>query len=297
MEQKIYTNFSGKNFTQIRNQAVRDEKLSWKARGILTYLASLPSDWKIYKSEVMKHSTDKKDSFNSGWNELRKAGYICGFTDRQNGKFSGYTWIVTDDPSLLIPEADFPVSGNRESEKSASTNTNITNTDFINTIDASIDTDDILKSYNREFLTKKTIQIFLLFGSYSEAKKYLNIIFTSKIFVEKKLSTANSVVKIYGDIWGEEIEKTAIRFILKMKEANLKEKPITNLEAYWNKIMITFWENAYCMVRDVGFIEVEMLYSNNLLEMKDIFFELKQNFSSKKEMEEERKRFVYGHLK
>lgn len=78
MEQWIFTNFAGKEFTQIKNQALRDEELSWKARGILAYLTSLSSDWVVYKSEIMKHSIDKKDSFYSGWNELKQAGYIKG---------------------------------------------------------------------------------------------------------------------------------------------------------------------------------------------------------------------------
>ncbi|NSM28286.1 hypothetical protein HRD95_06815, partial [Enterococcus faecalis] len=144
MEQRIYTNFSGKNFTQIRNEAVRDKKLSWKARGILVYLASLPPDWKIYKSEVMTHSKDKKDSFNSGWKELIRRGYIRGFNNRNRGKFSGYTWIVTDNPVRGIPESDFPDSDKSQYGKSATTNTYNTNTNNTNIFDTIIDTDDIL---------------------------------------------------------------------------------------------------------------------------------------------------------
>lgn len=141
-----------------------------------------------------------------------------------------------------------------------------------NTFDTIIDTDDLLRSYNREFITEKTVRIFLLFGSYPEAKKYLNINFTSKKFVEKRLSAKNQEIKIYGELWGEEIEKAAIRFIMRMKETNYKDQPIKNLEAYWNKTMITFWENAYCMVRDEGFTKLEMLHNDDSLEIKDYFF-------------------------
>lgn len=132
MEQRIFTNFAGREFTQIKNQAVRDEELSWKARGILAYLASLPSDWIVYKSEIMKHSIDKKDSFNSGWNELKRAGYIKGIQNRNKGKFTGYTWYVSDDRQFMLPETDFPSSDKPKYEKPATTNTYLTNTNYLN---------------------------------------------------------------------------------------------------------------------------------------------------------------------
>jgi len=293
MEQRIHTNFSGRNFTQIRNEAVQDKKLSWKARGILVYLASLPSDWIIHKSEIIGHSTDKKDSFNSGWDELKKAGYIKGFPNRRKGKYSGYTWIVTDDPSVELPEPDFPVSGNPDYGKSSTTNTYYTNTDNTNTFDTIIDTADFLKSYNKVFLTEKTVLIFTSFGSFLKAKKFLDIIFQAKKSVEKRASLPKKTVHIYGEIWGEEIEKKAIGFIRKMKEGAHKEQPIKNLEAYWNKTMTTFWEDVYRMVEDQGFTRVDNLHHNNCLELEETFFELKQNFTSKKEWEEEREKFIY----
>ncbi|HAP3802650.1 hypothetical protein FDP51_06410 [Enterococcus mundtii] len=293
MEQRIYTNFSGKNFTQIRNEAVRDKELSWKARGILVYLASLPPDWKIYKSEVMTHSKDKKDSFNSGWKELIRGGYIRGYNNRNRGKFSGYTWVVTDDPIRGISESDFPDSDKSQYGKSATTNTYNTNTNNTNIFDTIIDTDGILTSYNKEFLTEKTVRLFLLFGTFVEAKEFLDIIFIAKKTVEKRVSQSKKSIKIYGEIWSNEIEKKATNFILKMKEAEYKGEPIKNLKAYWNKMMINFWENVYCMEREYGFTQLDYWHSNGNLELEDMFFEMKSNYSSKQSLEEDRRSFIY----
>ena len=58
------------NFTILNNTCIRDERLSLKAKGLHTYLMSLPSGWKLYKSELVHHSTDGIDSVNSALKEL-----------------------------------------------------------------------------------------------------------------------------------------------------------------------------------------------------------------------------------
>jgi hypothetical protein len=65
-----------KNFTVIDNRYLRRNDLSWKAKGILTYILSLPDDWVINLGEIEKHSTEGKTAFRSGWNELKNKGYV-----------------------------------------------------------------------------------------------------------------------------------------------------------------------------------------------------------------------------
>ncbi|EOH78407.1 hypothetical protein [Enterococcus malodoratus] len=294
MEQRIFTNFSSGNFTQIKNSAAKDKSLSWKARGILVYLASLPSDWKIYKNEIMKHSTDKRDSFNSGWNELKKAGYIKGVQIKENGKFKSYIWYVCDDRSFEIPEVDFPVSGNPNSGKTPSTNTNNTNTNNTNTIDTEIDTKELfLKVFNRLFLTKQTVSLFLNFGNELECKDYLDIIFKTKAVVEKEINKQNKGYKITGETWSKEIEKEAYRFIFKKKEGEHKSKEIQNLKGYWYTTMKTFWENVFVMEKEYGSSYLHELFLEDKLELEDIFFESKTYFSNEKEWRKNRKDFIY----
>lgn len=47
---KEYTN----KFTVISNNEVQDKRLSWKARGIFSYLWSMPDNWDFYETEVAK---------------------------------------------------------------------------------------------------------------------------------------------------------------------------------------------------------------------------------------------------
>ena len=73
-----------KNYTVIHNEFLRREDLSWKAKGMLAYILSLPDDWTINLDEIARHSTDGKSSFQSGWKELRDAGYVSRVPVKDN---------------------------------------------------------------------------------------------------------------------------------------------------------------------------------------------------------------------
>ncbi|MEE8843214.1 MAG: conserved phage C-terminal domain-containing protein [Lentilactobacillus sunkii] len=88
------------NYTNVSNQLVRDQRLSWKARGIFVYLWSQADNWQFYVGEVQQHATDGKDALQSGLKELEKLGYLLRrtkFTD--SGKIRGIDWILSDLPS------------------------------------------------------------------------------------------------------------------------------------------------------------------------------------------------------
>jgi len=44
------------NFAQVPKTALKDSKLSLKAKGLYSYLFSLPEDWKVYKTEIVKNN-------------------------------------------------------------------------------------------------------------------------------------------------------------------------------------------------------------------------------------------------
>jgi hypothetical protein len=78
-------------FVQIDKRALQDESLSWKAKGLLAYLLSLPDDWQIYINELKNHATDGRDSTATALKELISAGYITrNYAEREEGKFTGY---------------------------------------------------------------------------------------------------------------------------------------------------------------------------------------------------------------
>ena len=64
------------NFTMVHNNLIFDESISWKAKGILLYMLSRPSNWRYNAKEIAKNSKDGLDSVYSGLKELVKERYV-----------------------------------------------------------------------------------------------------------------------------------------------------------------------------------------------------------------------------
>lgn len=121
-----------RDYTVLDNTFLRDDKLSWKAKGVFSYILSLPEDWKIYMGELEKHATDGKDSLRSAINELVEAGYIVKAELKDKGKFAGYSYTIIENPVNRIGKtvAVNPKSENPKSENPQLLNTN--NTKYLN---------------------------------------------------------------------------------------------------------------------------------------------------------------------
>ena len=78
----------------IQAAALADGALSFKARGILAYLLSLPAGTDISPDRIIKSGTDGERAVKSGIKELQDAGYLL-HTDTG--------WSVTDDKGVGVP--------------------------------------------------------------------------------------------------------------------------------------------------------------------------------------------------
>ena len=93
---KYYRVVKNKNYSVISNDFIRRKDLSWKAKGILTYILTLPDDWKINLNEITTHATDGDKSFRSGWKELETAGYIKRYPVRNGQRISHWETIIRE---------------------------------------------------------------------------------------------------------------------------------------------------------------------------------------------------------
>ncbi len=83
------------NYSVISNVHLQDETLSWKAKGILSYLLSKPDSWQVYISHLKNQSTDGRDATASGIRELINAGYISrDYTRNEVGQMTGRSYVV-----------------------------------------------------------------------------------------------------------------------------------------------------------------------------------------------------------
>lgn len=86
-------------FVQIDKNAINNPDLSWKAKGLLTYLISKPDNWKILIEDLQKKSNDGRHACRTGLQELEKNGYIIKERKRdQNGTYSGIVYQVLEMP-------------------------------------------------------------------------------------------------------------------------------------------------------------------------------------------------------
>jgi hypothetical protein len=64
--------------TAVPNEAVRDGRLSFAARGLLAFLMSLPPGTVIDAEKPELYTADSKESVQSAMEELIRAGYVSG---------------------------------------------------------------------------------------------------------------------------------------------------------------------------------------------------------------------------
>lgn len=64
------------NFVMMDKGFLQNPELSAKAKGVLAYILSLPDDWILFKSELVKHFTDGRDSLRGALKELEQHGYL-----------------------------------------------------------------------------------------------------------------------------------------------------------------------------------------------------------------------------
>ncbi|OAW28344.1 DnaD domain protein [Staphylococcus hominis] len=133
------------NFVTVHKNFIHDDNLSWKAKGILLYLLSRPDDWRIYETELNKHSSDGRDSLRTGIKELEQAGYIHR-TRRRNekGQLREYEYQVFEQPNQIGKT----YVGKTNIGKSNTTNNNSTNNN--NTNNETGDTSQIFQLVSKE---------------------------------------------------------------------------------------------------------------------------------------------------
>ena len=107
-------------YTTIDTNVLTDHLLSYKAKGIYSYLISRPDNWEYNMRNVINTSTDGRESVQSGIKELES--YQGGLLKRirshdEFGKFKGWDWEIYD-TYTMSPTDGSPVNReNRLSEK------------------------------------------------------------------------------------------------------------------------------------------------------------------------------------
>lgn len=114
-------------FVIIDKRCLEDQRLSWKAKGILAYLLSRPDNWRVYISQLVSCSSDGETAVASAMKELKDFGYAKLETvrDDTSGKVDGKSWIIFENTDKAV----FPVSEKPSLGKPGSNNKELNKTE------------------------------------------------------------------------------------------------------------------------------------------------------------------------
>jgi hypothetical protein len=103
------------HFTMISNDAARDARLSFRARGVLTFILSHREGWEVNSTDIAGEGKEGRDAVRVALNELERHGYLT----RQKYRGEGGQWAqsatVTDVPNRLdtgVPGPENPAPVN-----------------------------------------------------------------------------------------------------------------------------------------------------------------------------------------
>lgn len=90
-----------KNYTVMSNYHFRDKRLSFKAKGLLSFMLSLPDDWDYSVQGLITTAKDGRDSVTSGLKELEHYGYLKREAIREKGIIKDWNYIIYEQPEQL----------------------------------------------------------------------------------------------------------------------------------------------------------------------------------------------------
>lgn len=182
------------NYTTLSNFHFKDKRLSWKAKGLLSTMLSLPEDWNYTIEGLASLSDDGIKATNSGLGELERCGYLTRKQLRDDkGKFVMMEYTIYEQPIEQDTQSDSeelitePImdslpeqplcqngqteenttfsplcqnrqTGKRQTEKGILLNTNILNTKELNTNNSSSSDQDQNETRRRYLLGEEDEQ-------------------------------------------------------------------------------------------------------------------------------------------
>ena len=91
-----YTKREKKNFTILDNEVLRDNNLSFKAKGLLCVIMGLPDIWDCTVKGIAAISTEGETAVRSTIKELKDAGYCDSEPFYENGKIKYLEYYFSD---------------------------------------------------------------------------------------------------------------------------------------------------------------------------------------------------------
>ncbi|MGM9875953.1 MAG: helix-turn-helix domain-containing protein [Bacilli bacterium] len=124
-----------KDYTVMSNYHLRDKNLSYKAKGLLSFMLSLPEDWDYSLAGLCSISKESRDGIRSILRELQEHHYVEIEKVRGDKGYFEYNYLIYEIPHFVDleneknnPDMENPHLDTPSVETPTQINTNITNT-------------------------------------------------------------------------------------------------------------------------------------------------------------------------
>ena len=115
------------NFTIIQNSVLLDDRLSYRARGLLCAILARPDNWRVRADQLAKEGSEGRGAVLTALKELRTIGYLHLHRIRlDDGTFRSEQvvydtpWIASTDSGSDTPESSYRTPDNRTPDSSTS---------------------------------------------------------------------------------------------------------------------------------------------------------------------------------
>lgn len=88
-------------YVMVDRRPIDNPRLSYKAKGILTYLLSRPDGWEVNVPDLVNHGIDGPAAIRTGLKELRAAGHIKYNPHREGGYIKKWVIEVYEVPNAM----------------------------------------------------------------------------------------------------------------------------------------------------------------------------------------------------
>ena len=123
------------NYTVMSNHHLRDRNLSYKAKGLLSFMLSLPEDWDYSLAGLCSISKENRDGIRSILKELQEHHYVEIEKVRGYKGYFEYNYLIYEVPHFISleneqsnPDMENPHMDTPNVETTTQINTNIINT-------------------------------------------------------------------------------------------------------------------------------------------------------------------------
>lgn len=145
------------NYTVVSNVCIRDNRLSLKAKGLMSLVMSLPNDWDFSIQGLSSIVKEGKSAIYAAINELKEFGYCNVITSRDDkGKIIGNDYTFFEEPCT-----DIPYTENQDMDNPNMDNQDLDNQPQINKDIREIKTKIIQEKENTNVFPKKKSSRFI----------------------------------------------------------------------------------------------------------------------------------------